>query len=395
MYDNTIIGCKKITGSVGASPSITVLGTSNGAHATVANLVSSGHAVTWSSINDYENKNWAYLLKHKKLKWTRGFPETVERGECDLEDVITDDFDAAIRNARVILIVTPANRHETYIRKLAEISLKDKFLIFMPGSYASLRLNKILRDAGKPAACIITEISCLIYSSKVKEPGYVNIKSIKSSLHYGVMPAAKSSQAKQILEKIYPQFKPTKNVIDVNFLDACTIQHPVTTIFNASRIAHHGNEDCGHYNISEEVGRIIDLVDNEKLQVQDKFGCIRGNTSYILDNYYDLGLELSKTGSFKAISSVPWYILHKLPVDLNFRYISEDIPFGIVPLISLSKLVEVDCHYANIVADICGKLNNIDYFENGYTLEKLGIDNLSIDEIDQYLESGVLENMYA
>ena len=392
MYDNTIPGCQQATNST-RQLKIGVLGTSNGAHAVAADLLKSGYPIRWSCLNDYENENWQHLCDNKKLKWTRGFPETVDSGECDLDNVVTNEIDAVIEQSDILFIIAPAYRHEAYLEKLINFSLKDKLLVFMPGRYASLRLKKLLKHAGKPDQVTVAEVSCLLYSSKIKSPGHVNIKSMKSLLYCGVMPANKSTDTMDLLQQIYPQFKTVKNILDSNLLDPCTFQHPVTTIFNASRIAHHGNEDCSFYNISESVGRILDLVDNEKANLQNKLGCTQGNTAYILGNYYNLNIDIAKANSFQAISNVPWYTVHKLPLNLEFRYISEDIPFGIVPLLALGKLANINCHYLNIVVDLCSQLNHADYVNSGYTLDKLGIEQLSIEEISQYLECGVLENV--
>ena len=55
------------------------------------------------------------------------------------------------------------------------------------------------------------------------------------------------------------------------------------------------------------------------------------------------------------------------------RYITEDVPTGLVPLSSLGKRLNIPTPTINSIIGLANALFNFDFYKNGRTMEKVGI----------------------
>jgi len=69
------------------------------------------------------------------------------------------------------------------------------------------------------------------------------------------------------------------------------------------------------------------------------------------------------------------------PRTLQIRYLTEDVPTSLVPIASVGKKFGVDTPVINSLIELASRLNNCNYWEEGRTVEKLGIENLSLKEL--------------
>ncbi len=65
-----------------------------------------------------------------------------------------------------------------------------------------------------------------------------------------------------------------------------------------------------------------------------------------------------------------------------------DIPLSIVPAAQLADLANVQVPLTKSIITLTSKLLKTDFWNNGLTLTKLGLNNLTIDEIKEYVTKG-------
>ena len=63
----------------------------------------------------------------------------------------------------------------------------------------------------------------------------------------------------------------------------------------------------------------------------------------------------------------------KAPQSLQMRYITEDVPTGLVPISSLGKYLNIPTPTTNSIIGLANALFNFDFYKNGRTIEKVGI----------------------
>ena len=87
-----------------------------------------------------------------------------------------------------------------------------------------------------------------------------------------------------------------------------------------------------------------------------------------------------------AIQKKPAYKTGKAPTTLNYRYIYEDIPYGLVPMASLGEKLGVNMHCSNLLIDLASFVMNENLREKALSLSDLGIAEMSREEMVEYLK---------
>ena len=76
------------------------------------------------------------------------------------------------------------------------------------------------------------------------------------------------------------------------------------------------------------------------------------------------------------------------PNDINYRYLTEDIPVALVCWASIGDLVGVDTPIMDAVITLIGVAHDTDWFANGRSAEKLGLTGKSVEQIQRYVKTG-------
>ena len=64
------------------------------------------------------------------------------------------------------------------------------------------------------------------------------------------------------------------------------------------------------------------------------------------------------------------------PSTIQHRYIDEDVPFGLVPLESLGKLLDVDTSHISMIINLASLVRQKDYRKEGRIIEKAEFERL-------------------
>jgi opine dehydrogenase len=91
----------------------------------------------------------------------------------------------------------------------------------------------------------------------------------------------------------------------------------------------------------------------------------------------------------EAIHNQPGYYGIIASPTLNHRYIFEDVPMSLVPITSLGQRYGVAVSGIDAISKLASIIHRTDYWRRGRTIEKLGVNNLSIDVLMHYVKEGV------
>lgn len=101
--------------------------------------------------------------------------------------------------------------------------------------------------------------------------------------------------------------------------------------------------------------------------------------------------------SDKVDSWVPLYAMghgcHNLtsiagPNDINYRYLTEDIPIALVCWASIADQLGIETPIMDAVITLVGVAHDTDWFKNGRTAEVLGISGRNAEELNRYAKTG-------
>ena len=365
-----------------AAEGFAVLGAGNGGVAMAAHLALMGRAVTL----------WNRTAAHLDAIQARGGIELESfpggpHGFARLRGV-TADLPAALADAGVLMVVLPSSAH----RELAQASaphLRDGQLIVLhPGrTGGAMEFVKILKDAGCPAEVTVAEAGTFIYASRALPEGGARIFSIKERVPLAALPAQRTASALERLADVYPQFTDGDNVLKTGLDNMGAIFHPALTILNAGWIEFsRGDFQFYHDGVTPGTARVLEVLDRERVTIAAAVGVRARTAAEWLQGSYDVG----GGDIHELIHANKGYAGIGAPDTLDHRYIFEDVPMSLVPMAALGARYGVSTRGMEALITLASVLHRTDYRRRGRTLDKLGIENLSVSELARYVTEGVL-----
>lgn len=365
---------------------IAILGSGNGGHIFAADLSLAGHEIYWCKIGDNSNESWDFIKQTMSIELQGEKMLAAGDGIANIT-LMTNKVQEAIQDVEVIFVITTANRHKEYIDALLECNLEGKTVVFMPGRYACLLMQNELAKRGMRRNFYLGETSCFPFANRIIKPGVVRGYACKKKLPFAAFPASDTSNLLTKIKPYCPILIPVENVLVTSMMDHCSIMHPIAILNNVEKIADPSNAGkIIYYGYDERMGEIADKVDLEKLNILNAIGVQGKNIPSILRLFY----EANGCNTYQAIRNVKCYGIVGLPNSIDTRYLSEDVPFGIVPMYRLASLLQIDCPHMQKIIESANVLSATNYLDKGYTLEALGIAGMSTDELQHYLNNATV-----
>jgi opine dehydrogenase len=98
------------------------------------------------------------------------------------------------------------------------------------------------------------------------------------------------------------------------------------------------------------------------------------------------GVEAPTLSETVKLNKAYWEIQGQKRIDT--RYVLEDIPMGLVPMVSLAEIFEVKTDFMATVCKLGSQILNQDLISNGRTMERLGLGGLSKKDILDLVGNG-------
>lgn len=284
-------------------------------------------------------------------------------------DVVTTNIDEAVKDADVIMVVVPAYAHEFMAKALAPVVKPSQIVVLNPGYFGgTLVFRNIFRSYGIECP-ILAETMILLYATRIVGPGVVGIQDIKRWLGVAALPASDTQRIVEALKPAFPQIAPMNSILETGLNNTNPMVHVVTTILNWGRT--HSEGQAANFEFSEwvtpPVKPMVEKLDRERMAVIQALG-IRGITD---EEFYVLCYGGKKRDVVQRVGEVP-----PNATIVPDRYITEDVPMGLVPIASLADVLGVKVPLTKVLIDFACILKDKDYWAEGRTMEKLGLGGL-------------------
>lgn len=362
---------------------IAVLGGGNGGHAVAADLTLKGFNVFLFSRGSE---------KFKALREQEGISFIDPSGEQFVRiHRVCETIEEALEEAEAILITVPAIAHEYYAHACAPHLKNGQMIVLNPGSTGgALAFKKILRERGARMDVPICETNTLTYICRLVGPSRVKITS-RSKVQFASLPGKKTMECYQIFKGLFPESTERKNVLETSLTNINAVLHPPGMILNAGWIEHaKGNFSYYCEGTTPAVARVMEKVDKERMAICQKLSF---KSDRFLDFFYKAGSTSERayqSGSlYQALQESEPNRFIRAPENLSYRFLTEDIPFGIVPMAYLGRMLDVPTPIINALVDLASIINGTDYWKTGWTPEKMGIQGMSLEGLLNYVENGI------
>jgi opine dehydrogenase len=359
---------------------IAVLGGGNGAHAMAADLSIKGLSVNICEAPDYKD-SFMTTLKKQEISLI----DPWEQEKIAKLNMATTSFQEAIEGIKYIMMIVPAMGHIHFFNHIIPYLEDGQTVILWPGNYAGLLFANVLNKKGIKKNITFAEAHTLPWAARLVAPAKVQIFAEVWKLLLGVFPAKNTDQVINDMKDIYPVV-PSENILAASLNNLNPIVHPIGSVLNAGWVDTL-KDDFYFYKLGTtiSISRVIKAVYEEVERVSNTIGVKMlaypeeafRSKSTIMAYYARAPINIEEVAA--KVSG---------PTSMQHRYITEDVPYGLVPISRLARKFGVTVPVIDGVIDLAAIINQTNYRQEGRSLEELGIADLNIDELVQVLRNG-------
>lgn len=348
---------------------IAILGAGNAGCAVAADLTMKGHEVTLiKTSHSMHDENFAFL-ENNQGKMTLN-----EFGEIKSANIhrVTRDI-AEIRGAEIVVIYIQTRFHEALIERVVPYLEDDQILLINPGY---LSTAYVLKHCSKNI--IIAEAESSFIDGRIMEPGLfrVGFRNVRNPI--GIYPKARREEAIAKLDQMQERFVYLNSVVEAALHNPNLIVHTVGSVMSIPRIEKSHGEFCMYHEAysrdNPATWRILEALDSEKMDVLEKLGFPR--MRYVDACKYRNSLDDEMDAKEVFLDYAEMDTRAKGPTQVDSRYISEDVPQGLVMLEALGKELGVETPIASGLIAIASAALGRDLRAEGRTPDTLGRENI-------------------
>lgn len=349
---------------------IAMLGAGNAGCAVAADLTLKGHEVTLiKTSHAMHDDNFEFLQKNEGKMTLNEFGDIKSANIHKVSRNMSD-----IEGAEIIIIYIQTNFHEQLIERIAPYLQDDQILLINPGYLSTAYILKHCADKN----LIIAEAESSFIDGRIMEPGYfrVGFRNVRNPI--GIYPVARREEAIKKLDQLRERFVYLDSVVEAALHNPNLVVHTVGSVMSIPRIEKSHGDFCMHHEAytrdNPSTWKILEALDAEKMNVLEKLGFSR--ISYVEACKYRNSLDDSIDAKEVFLNYAEMDTRAKGPTKVDSRYISEDVPQGLVMLEALGKSLGVSTPIVSGLIEIAGAALGRDLRAEGRTPEGLGLDNI-------------------
>ncbi|SFC48033.1 NAD/NADP octopine/nopaline dehydrogenase family protein [Clostridium uliginosum] len=344
---------------------ISIVGAGNGGTTVGADLALKGHEVTLlKTSNKIHNKNYDFIIKNNyEVAIDRN--NNVQKAKLSL---VTTDFKAALQDAELIILYVQTNFQEEVIKKMAPY-LSNQIILIEPGYLATLYFLKYCNCQKLTFA----EAQSSPLDCRIIEPGKVKVLFENVRNPIGIYPKEREDRAFKVLGLLGYNFVKNKNIVEAALHNPNLIVHTIGAFMSIPRIEYTHGKNYWMYKevFTPSVWNLVNGLDKEKIKIMKALGCDPVSypeaCKYRNSNddrgaeevFFDYANNHSASGPEKSDS----------------RYITEDVPEGLVLMESLGEMLDINTPICTSIIKLSSCCLNRQFRDEGRSIEKIGKDN--------------------
>jgi opine dehydrogenase len=175
------------------------------------------------------------------------------------------------------------------------------------------------------------------------------------------------------------------NVLETSINNVNPISHPAGVIMNAGWIEHTAGKFSFYLDgQTPSVSRVAKKLDEERMAVADALGIKKVSNEEMSSRMYarfaDRKGNVHQERYYKGV--------YDAPSDLKHRYLVEDVMYGLVPMAEIAKIAKIRTPTFDSVITLAGIANQVNYWREGMTVDKLGLHSMSPERMVEFVSIG-------
>lgn len=290
--------------------------------------------------------------------------------------VISCHMDEVLEDAALVMVTTPAQYHEIVARAMAPFLKDGQIVVLNPGrTLGTYVFDKALREGGCKTDAIVAETNSLIFTCRSTKTGCAEIYAIKRGVQVAAHLPECTAVVTESLRPVFSDIASAPSVLHTGLANIGMVFHPVPILMNITRVEAKENFLYYREGITPLVADVLERLDHERVAVAAALGVnVPCAKEWLKRSYGSCGDSLyaclQNTGPYKAV---------KAPMEIDTRYVQEEIPAGCVPVSCLGKRIGVGTPVIDSTIHWAGTVFGRNYFEEGRGDAKINFDEVLRD----------------
>ncbi|MBL8692138.1 MAG: NAD/NADP octopine/nopaline dehydrogenase family protein [Rhodospirillaceae bacterium] len=290
----------------------------------------------------------------------------------------------AVADAGTVIIAVPAYGHRMVMDAAAPyLRAEQTVIVSSHYSLSALYLARLLAERG--TASSIAAWGTTVVMGRPSAPAEVTVLTIRARIDVATVPTARAGEGHAASRALFgDRFVERADLLAIQLSNVNPQAHLANALCNLTRM-EKGEAWDTYGGITEAVSRLIEALDLERLAIARAFGVEVRTMREHMALSFDLptGTSLSEaTRTVEARGGSPG------PTSLEARWIREDLPFGIVPLIALAEIAGVVAPLHRSGLALFSAVLGRDLAAENDLLQGLGLGHLTREELQALVRGG-------
>jgi opine dehydrogenase len=290
----------------------------------------------------------------------------------------TTDVGEAIDGAALIAVTTLNNDHRAVAEALAPRLGDGQTVCLIPGYVGgALEFRRALDDRGCRARLTLGEMDNFPFTGAIVGASAVRLTSLKRHLQVAALPASDGPALLAVVRRALPPAALAPDVLHTGLGTMNPVLHVPGMLGNQGRLDAGDRFQFYGAGITPSVARVVDALDGERMAVARAFGADVPTVREWLARTYGIDGE----DLYEVIQRLHREVFKDSPAPsaLDARYVTEDVPYGLVPLAELGRLAGVPTPVADALTTVASASLGRDFRREGRTLARMGLAGLTLE----------------
>ena len=293
-----------------------------------------------------------------------------------------------VARADVLVIAVPGYGHKAVMDALApHIRDGQPVIVSSQSSFGPLYLGDLLARRGIHAP--IVAWSTTATTARSPAPGRVQVVSLRARIDICVLPEAETPAMLALCERLFgARFHLCDGLLAITLSNLNPQNHLGIALCNFTRM-ERGETWSQNLNVTPGVGRLLEALDAERLAIAGALGLGVRTLFDHLHLSYHLPVGDTVAGMFAAME--PAGLGHNGPATADSRYVTEDVPFGLLPIELLGALTGHPARLHTAGIDSFSAIYGRDFRAENPFLSTLGLEGMTLPDLQAAARRGHLQ----
>jgi opine dehydrogenase len=288
-------------------------------------------------------------------------------------------------------VVTGGNAQPTVARSLAPLLHDGQIILLIQGNTGgSLVVRRALSAAGCRADVDVAEMDNYPFSNWRLSPTRIRPIVKKRWLQIASFPGNRIGSVFDRLGPLFPHAVAAPSVIHTGFTNANAMLHVANCVGNAGKIDRGETYRFYADGVTPSVARLYQAINAERVAVAAALGASVPTLEDWFDRVYGVrGADLVETCRLLTTNSDGPYQATGTPKSFDHKYITEDVPVGLIPMSALAAAAGVPTPAIDALITLVRAMTGKDFSHEARTLERMGLGGMNASQIRRFVDTGV------